>query len=416
MKRRLALFVSTLWLAGSAMAEAPPLNLPPAEVVARVLRQLPMVQAARGQIGVEEAQRTRYEAGTHEWSVRLGGQQRRTTPAAGPDERYSEWNAALERPVRLPGKAAIDARIGTAGVDLARTGYGDALHEASRSLVKAWFDWLRDNASATQWAAQVELLDKQAAAIRRRRQLGDAAQIEVTQSAAALAQAQAQLSQARTRQHTSALDLSRRFPGLPLVEPAQIEEPARIEGSAPDWIGAILEHHHELALALGEADRTRLVASRADRERLPDPTLGILYSRERGGEEHVVGAYISIPLPGDGRRATANTALAQTGVAEQRAAAIRQRVEAEAASLFETARSSVAIWQAGRIAADHLKHSADQTARAYQLGEGTLGELLTSRRLAHEAELAARLQQLDALELRSRLLLDAHRLWDFDVD
>ena len=53
-------------------------------------------------------------------------------------------------------------------------------------------------------------------------------------------------------------------------------------------------------------------------------------------------------------------------------------------------------------------------ARAYQLGEGTLPELLAARRLANEAELAARTQQLDTLELRYRLLLDTHRLWDMD--
>ena len=54
------------------------------------------------------------------------------------------------------------------------------------------------------------------------------------------------------------------------------------------------------------------------------------------------------------------------------------------------------------------------TARAYQLGEGSLNDLLTARRLANEAQLAARLSQLDALELRYRLLLDAHRIWDLD--
>jgi hypothetical protein len=56
------------------------------------------------------------------------------------------------------------------------------------------------------------------------------------------------------------------------------------------------------------------------------------------------------------------------------------------------------------------------TARAYQLGEGSLSDLLSNRRLANEAQLAARLVQLDALELRYRLLLDAHRLWDADQD
>lgn len=52
------------------------------------------------------------------------------------------------------------------------------------------------------------------------------------------------------------------------------------------------------------------------------------------------------------------------------------------------------------------------TARAYRLGEGSLNDWLAARRLANEAQLAARLSQLEALELRYRLLLDAHRLWN----
>ena len=44
---------------------------------------------------------------------------------------------------------------------------------------------------------------------------------------------------------------------------------------------------------------------------------------------------------------------------------------------------------------------------ANEFGEGSLNDLLTARRLANEAQLAARLSQLDALELRYRLLLDA---------
>ena len=65
-------------------------------------------------------------------------------------------------------------------------------------------------------------------------------------------------------------------------------------------------------------------------------------------------------------------------------------------------------------AAERQTRSADMLARAYQLGEGSLNDLLAARRLANEAQLAAHQQQLDALYLRYRLLLDTHRLWDMD--
>lgn len=394
-------------------AEATP-ELPPTEVVARVLRANPNVQAASSQIRVEEANRSRLEAGTHEWSVRLGAQQRRVSPVSAGDERYNEWNAALERPLRLPGKASLDAEIGAAGVSLAETAYGDALHESSRTLLKAWFVWLKESAAATQWNEQLTLLDKQSKSVSRRQQLGDAARLEAIQSAAATAQAAAQLAQARVRQQTAGDDLRRRFPGLPVVAPAALGEPVAIAGSEEEWINALLEHSHEYLLARQEAQRAQIVAGRSSRERLPDPTVGIHVSRERAGEERVVGAYVSIPLPGTARRASSDAALAQADVAGRREAAATQKITAEAAALYQSASAAVATWQAGRDAAEHLGRAADMTARAYQLGEGSLNDLLTARRLANEAQLTARLLQLDALELRYRLLLDAHRLWDID--
>ena len=394
-------------------AEATP-ELPPTEIVARVLRDSPMVQAAAGQIRVEEANRTRLEAGHYEWNVRLGGQQRRTNPVAGPDERFTEWNAAIERPLRLPGKASLDGELGAAGVALAETAHGDALHENSRNLLKSWFIWLKENAAASQWSEQLSLLENQSKAIQRRQQLGDAARLEAIQSEAALAQAQAQLAQARVRQQTAGEDLRRRYPGLPLVAPAAISEPKPIDGGESEWINAMLEHSHELLLARGEAQRAQVMAGRASRDRLPDPTVGLHVARERAGEDKIVGAYISIPLPGGARRASSDAALAQADVAGRREAAATQKITAESAMLYQSANAAFSTWQAGRNAADRLSQAANMTARAYQLGEGSLNDLLMARRLANEAQLAQRLMQLDALELRYRMLLDAHRLWDLD--
>ena len=410
--KTLALLLAT-FSGGLLAAETPP-NLPPTEAVIQVLRAHPSVQAAGSQIDVEAANRRRLEAGNHEWSLRLGGQQRKATPSGSPNERFTEWNAALERPLRLPGKAALDAEIGSIGVSLAETAHGDTLHEGGRNLLKSWFMWLRESATAQQWAEQSALLGKQAKALRRRLQLGDASQLESIQTDAALAQAEAQLTQARVRQRNAGEDLRRRYPGLPISEPESIATPGAVSGSAEEWINRILEHSHELGLARGEAQRAMSLAGRSSRERLPDPTVGLQFSRERGGEENVMGAYISIPLPGSARQASSDASRAQVGVASSREAAVRQRIEAEAAQLYDSAVAAVDSWQSNRIAAEHLNRAAEMTARTYQLGEGTLGELLTSRRLANDAQLAARLSQLEALELHYRLQLDAHQLWDFD--
>ena len=114
---KIAIFLlSTAAFACQAWAgEATP-NLPPAEAVARVLREAPSIRAAAAQLRVEEANRSRLEAGPHEWALRLGGQKLRTLPANAAEQSFNEWNAALERPIRLPGKGALDNEIGAAGV------------------------------------------------------------------------------------------------------------------------------------------------------------------------------------------------------------------------------------------------------------------------------------------------------------
>ena len=420
MKKFILLFsfaiIGTGGVGGTGLAAEAHPNLPPAEIVARILTSHPTVQAAGNQVRVEEANRSRLEAGHYEWGLRLGGQQRKTSPATGPNERYNEWSAAIERPLRLPGKAALDAELGAAGVELAETAHGDALHETSRDLLKSWFLWLKEKATAAQWSEQVGLLEKQAKAVLRRQQLGDAAHLESIQGEAALAQAQAQLAQARVRLQTAGEDLRRRFPGLPLDAPEAIAEPMPVSGKASEWVAAVLEHNHELGVARGETQRAKIAASRAGRDRLPDPTVGLQVARERAGEENILGAYISIPLPGGARRATADAALAQADAYASREAAVTRKVSSEAANTYYSASAALASWQAGRAAAERLVQVADLTARAYQLGEGSLNDLLTARRLANEAQLASRLMQLDALELGYRLQLDAHQLWAFDED
>jgi outer membrane protein, heavy metal efflux system len=142
--------------------------------------------------------------------------------------------------------------------------------------------------------------------------------------------------------------------------------------------------------------------------------VGVHMANDRGGEERIIGLTLSIPLPGEGRRADADMAIANAQASAYREAGVLRKIEAEAAALYRRATAAHTGWQSQHLAADALGRSAELTERAWQLGEGSLSETLAARRLAHEARLAARLAQLDASEARYRLLLDAHRLWPLD--
>ena len=417
-RKRFALVASALLIQAVSVFAAENLHpeLPPTEVVAHLLRTSPMVTAAASLLRAEEANRARLDAGPHEWTLRLARQQR-DVRAPEPAQRFAEWDAGLERPLRLPGKAGTDAALGAAGVDMARIAQGDALHESSRLLMKIWFDWLRARDAARETRLQADLLGRQEKGVQRRHQLGDAARLEAVQAEAASAQAEAQSREAQSREAAARLALQKRFPGLPLAA-ADLELPAPqpLQGSTEGWLAAILEHNHELGVARAEARKARLSARRSDQETVPDPTVGVRVARERGGEERLAALTLSFALPGAARRGTADMAVAQADAAAAREAAMQLKVEAEAASLVESARLAHAAWQGREAAAQRLGEAADMTARAHALGEAGLAETLAARRLSFDARLSARLARLDALELADRLLLDAHRLWPLDAD
>jgi len=395
-------------------AETPHPELPPTEAAVRVLRDFPLVQAAGHVLRAEEANKDKLAAGPHEWALRLTRQQREVQ--LNPTQRYSEWDASLERALRLPGKGALDESLGAAGVAAAELVLGDALHEASRLLLANWFEWLRQKETLNQWQEQVKLLERQSKAVKRRVELGDASRIEGAQASAALAQAAAQLAQAKAKEASARIELSRRFPGLPLPENTPDTLPGAPQGTPEFWRAAILEHNHEMGMARAESLKARLSAQRSDKERLPDPTIGVRMGRERGGEEHIAGLTLSFALPGAARGATARAALAQADAASSREAAVLRKVQSEAEALEQSVRAQHAAWLDSREAAQQLSQAADMTERAYALGEGSLAETLMARRLAFEAQLAAQLARLTDLENQDRLLLDGHKLWPLDMD
>jgi outer membrane protein TolC len=402
-----------LLAAGAVVAQPAGLatDLPPVEHVTAAIEQHPSVAGARAGINLEEANRRRLNAGPHELNVRLGAQQRHDATAG---RNMGEWDVMVERALRLPGKGVLDAQLGEQGVDLAKLGVGDARHEAGRSLLRLWFTWARAATQLRLWRDQRDLLKRQAEVTARRNQLGDAARQEKLLAEAALAQAEAALLQAQTRAEVSASELTRSFPQIRLPERPPAALPQPVDKPSYYWEARIARHNHELALARGEVERRRTQAERARAERSADPTLGVRVSSERAGAERVVGLVLAVPIGGALRAAGQEAAAAQIDVAAQRAAVIERRLAAEGAATYVAATRAYEAWRQTRAAAEAMTRSAELTARAHQLGEGSLGEVLVAQRLAIDARLAASSVQFEAVEARYRLLLDAHELWDLD--
>ena len=391
-------------------------DLPPLKQVAAAMANSPAVLAAQGGIGLEQANQARLEAGPHETAVRLGGARRSANDLNQPSARYKEWDIGLERPIRLPGKAALDGELGRQGVAEARLMYGDALHEAGRSVLKLWFGWMREHFQASQWQAQVDALRQQLDIVNKRVRAGDAPRLDALLAEAAQAQAEASLQQARLREQMAATELTRRYSGITLPDKPVLAVPEPVKEDLGFWHERILQHNHELGVARAEVKRWQLLTSRAQADKIPDPTVGLRYGSERDGMEKLVGLSVVIPLPGGARSAAAQGALAQSDIAVQREAGVLRKLETEIANGYLAAQSAYDAWQKTDTVAERMRSNASLMQRAYSLGEAGLNEVLTARRQSLEAGLAAVLAQTDAAEARYRLMLDAHLLWPLDAD
>ena len=400
-------------LALGAQAQSLEAWLPSTAQVAPVLQASPWIQAARAHKEAQLQRARGVDAGSAEWAVRINQQQRRVRD---PQERFAETTLALERPLRLWGKAGMDARIAEQDREVARIGLADALHEASRTLLTQWFAALRARLDADSAERELQLareLDRQA---RVRLRQGDISQLDARLAEAELQRSEAAVRLAQAELQRSAAQLQRLYPGLPEPRWPQGEAlPPPLPTQPLDAaLQEFLAHHHELNLLRAETRRQQQLAERVERDRWPDPSVGLYTARERAGGEQLVGLSLAMPLSGTYRESQARAAQAEAQALAQRV----QQLERELGAQFEARWLQLAQQQqalvALRAAAATQRLAADKSLTAYTLGEHSMTELIQNRRLANEQQLASQRLLLDGLQSRALIELDAHRLWDLD--
>ncbi|MFA6119729.1 MAG: TolC family protein [Sideroxydans sp.] len=385
-------------------------DLPPHDQIDVALDSHVNVLNARSQLQIEKVNQRKRDSGDYEFTVR-GGAYEDYYFNPGGKEGFRDWEIAIERPFRLPNKMFIDSEIGAEGVARGENGLGDARHEASRTLLQLWFSWQRERAQLSQWQQQVDILTQQATMTEKRIKAGDAPRMELNQVNAATALASIASQQARLRAELAANELTRQFSAVKLPAKISTTDPQAINGELAHWKQRILKHNHELGLIEAETRLQSKLSERARADRLPDPTLGLRYASQLNNSQRISGVYFSIPLPSGQRSATADSAALAAQIASDREIAVRARLDADIFTAYTRAVNNYQIWQQARDAGVALRQNAELVARAYSLGESSLGETLVARRQALEASLAESIARLDANEARYRLLLDAHQLW-----
>lgn len=403
---------AALLLAGSAQAQS---YLPSEAAVRMAVEQSPAVQAADAARRGAQARADGLRAGPHETVVRAFGQRRWTHDGSG--QRFTEGQIAIERPLRLWGKAAVDAELAEATRAMGRVAAQDARHETARQLLALWFGVLRagqvrqaaqDNAGAAAELARIT---------ERRLRAGDAAKLEAELAAAEQARMQAALAAAEAAQTSATAELCARFPDLCSqvgISTDAATLPELPTESEHQLRSRYIEYSHEYLLAQTEETLTLHQARRTDLERRPDPTVGVFATSERGGAERIAGVSISMPLGSVHRQSQAAATLADADAALSRRLAVARRLGAEFDVLWSQLSGKHATATAQARAATLLRSAADRAMRAYRAGESGLADLLAARRVLADAVLAERMARVDTLESDSRLRLDLHEIWDFD--
>jgi outer membrane protein TolC len=383
-------------------------DLPPKTQVDTALDNHLLVLNASSGLKLEQANQHKWNSGNYEFNLRAGTGQRQVIST---EQKLKEWDIALERPLRLPNKASIDQDIGAASVARADFALGDAHHEAGRTLLHLWFVWLREQQQVALWQQQTDSFAQQAVMVEKRVKAGDAPKLELNLAQAAISQARLSEQQAKLRAQIAANDIQRQFPAIKLPDLVAMQTPLAISGDYAYWQARILDDNHELAMAQAQARVQQLLAQRSRAEQLPDPTVGLRYSNEMGGNEKLASVYLSMPIPSGVRSRNAQVVEQQANIANDQAEFVKHRLENDIYAAYHQAVRSYATWLEARDAALAIRANAELIAKAYRLGESSLSDSLSARRIAQEATLVENLTQLDANEARYRLLLDGHQLW-----
>lgn len=359
-------------------------GLPPEESVASALLEHPSVIAAHARLEAARARSDATRKGPYEFTVQGSYVRRDVNGGAA----FDEYDAQLSRPIRLPGKAHLDREIGAQTTIVAENVAEDARHEAALLLAAHWFDWLSASSQAEVDQAAVGNYETALAAIKRRRDMRDAAQLDVDQAEAALAEARRTLEQSAGLAALARARLEAQFPGLALPQQTpEVPLPAIADARLSQLGDLVIVNSHQIAAAEAESARMAAVADRARADRMADPTIGLRLFSEFGGLERGAGVFVSMPLGGGHRRAIASEASAGAYAARADEQLARFDVAETANADMTEARFRIASWQRAREAvtaqmAALRKIAARTTAWRNRFSRSPVGRTDGPRRLS----------------------------------
>lgn len=412
--KRIATWMLLSALTGPLVAQnlPTPKDLPDTERASAWIDRDPSVTQARSGVEAAVHEGAAIASSSHEWNARVQAQRRNYRDTT---TRSNEWQAQLERPIRINGKAGIDRQLGDVTQEIARARLGEARHEAARTLAELWMDVVVARGQVALLREQLAFADSNLSAVDKRKRAGDASALDVNVAQADAGEVQRQASLAATQLAKAEARLRVRFAG---AEPGAqaLSQPGDLPLPEAQWRERVLAEADPIKASEAQVRQAELTADRARADRIADPTVGVYTASEAMRNERVVGISISIPFGGGYRDSRSLRALREVDVARAVVSRTRQAIETEAAETFAEAQGSLHRWKVAEQVAALATESARLMQRAYTLGEQDLQSLLLARRQSLDAQRAALEARGDALRWQHRMLIDAHLIWGLQDD
>jgi len=381
---------------------------PPDEMIGEILNNHPMVMEAQANMQAADADARRLRAGEHEFVLEGGYTRRDVSP--GPV--FNEWNAGVSRAIRLPGKAGADRKIGELGKEVAELARDDARHQTALMFKDQWLAWLEAVALLHINEAEAGTYRKEVDSVQRRIDLKAAAQLDLEQAKAALAQAESSVIESRRAADEASLTLQHNFAQLVLPREApMLPDPVVMLGNGAEWRMRVIEHSHEIELAQKSAERAMSTAKRASMDRFADPTIGFRAFQERGGEDTGIGVTVSIPIGISRRRAISDTMRAEAVAASVREQAMRRQIALVADRDVNDAMATYDTWKQADTARAASGQVVGRMRRAVELGDRDYAELLLILRQSFEVDRTEEKARVAAHRALLQLEIDAHQIW-----
>ncbi|UDM39790.1 TolC family protein (plasmid) [Acinetobacter haemolyticus] len=354
----------------------------------------------------------------HPWTVRAGMQLRNSNAPDGQTKSNSyEPSFGIEKQIRLPGKYELDQDLAQRGMSIAELKYEDAKHEVAKNLLNQWFAYMRSALQLTRLEEQQARIQHYMQMTQQRIRAGDAPRLELMLLSNESRQIEEQYMQAKTAYYQAQQLLSRDYQGnIPEHWSSDVIKIRPLEYTQTEWIQQVLSANHELELVKTQAAQQDALVKREQLNRVPNPTVGVGYSREQSGVENLMSVSVSIPLASRQVRIASGMAMAEAQKANFEIGRVENRLRQETQYWFTQMESATVRSEQAQQNLAQLQQQHGLMQKAYKLGELSLNELLLHSQQLVDARGRIDQAKIDYAESLSLLLLNSHQLWPLHED